>query len=103
MGEVTWGELTGDPGLARREQVKRQKAFCRKNSKDGDRPAPGDWKVRKRHRRGAYLWLTSLHNQMSAWITKGLLHFQVDDDADEDPTLWPRLGVSPDMGSDGVQ
>ena len=102
MGEVTWGELTGNKTEAVREQVKRQKAFCRKNSDSGGNN-PADWKVRKRHRRGAYLWLTSLHNQIQSWLHHGLYHFKVGEDAPEDPSLWPRLRVAPDMGSDGVQ
>jgi hypothetical protein len=50
------------------------------------------------------MWLVALQNQLKAWIDAGLLYFSEGGDigATSDPATWPRLSVSPDMGSDGA-
>ena len=46
-----------------------------------------------------------LHNQLSLWLERGLLFFlkPAEGTADaEHPERWPRVSLTPDMGSDGV-
>ena len=100
VGEMTFSSLDGTADQALADQKSRQDAWL-KRSVDGQ-PKSASWRTKKRHRKGAYLWLVALHNQLKAWIEKGLFHFtRMSDEHGLDPTQWPRLSISPDQGSDG--
>ena len=102
VGEVTLASLEGNKAHALELQKKRQIAWLKRQSTDNTQAA--DWRPKTRHRRGAYTWLVTLHNQMIAWLPKGILGFKelVDNGISLDASQWPRLSISPDMGSDGV-
>ena len=100
VGEVTFSSLDGTADQALADQKSRQDAWL-KRSVDGQ-PKSASWRTKKRHRRSAYLWLVALHNQLKAWIEKGLFNFtRMSDEHGLDLTQWPRLSISPDQGSDG--
>ena len=84
------------------EQRTRQRVWLKRKSADPTNP--GDWRVRKRHRKAALQWIISLHNQLLPFPSRGLLHFPVAEHAGQrgDPRLRPRIAMTPDMGSDGV-
>jgi hypothetical protein len=86
---------------ARVKQRNRQRAFLKRKV---DANGGAGWRVRKRHRKSALQWLNCLHNQMLPWLMSGLQLFIISAVMLEgmNPLQWPRLGVAPDMGSDGV-
>ena len=93
--------MEGTKAAAIDAQVDRQRAWLKRKHSSVD--GPKAWRIKKRHRRGAYLWLVALHNQCRAFIKNGLLHFRKDDETwTADPASWPRMSMSPDMGSAGV-
>ena len=91
-------EGTLDAGL--QQQAQRQAEWLKRGTADASRCLRCSWKPRKRYRKAAWHWLCCVHNQLSQYISKGLLHFEKPKDVS--PDLWPRCSMHPDMGSDGI-
>ena len=79
--------------------AERQRAWLSQTMKE-TRPA---WRPAKRHRTGAKKWLIALDNQIKTTTSRrGLVDFQYNEKWGSDWRLWPCVGVSSDLGSDGV-
>ena len=102
MGDVTMQELEGTLDAALSEQVTRQENWLKRSRPDAENSDKCDWKPRKRHRKSAYQWLCCLHNQLKTYVHNGLLFFGPPN-SEVSYSAWPRLSISPDMGSDGSQ
>ena len=100
VGDVTMQQLTGDKDAGIKESVARQRAWLKR----GPDTQPSSWRPRKRQRRAAWMWLNCLHNMLLTLVATGLLYYieRMDKASRDYPELWPRLSISPDMGSDGV-
>ena len=92
-------EGTFSDGLHRQQE--RQRAWLKRKSADSDN-AHLQHKPRTRHRKASWQWVCALHNQLVLVVPNGLQHFKKPIvDTPTDATEWPRLSISPDMGSDG--
>ena len=102
LGEVTLAELVGPEEKEKvmtLERDRQRQYLKRKDAPEGTRPVP----KRQRLRKSSYQWLAGMHNMLANWIVGGLLWFCVSEvRMAGSPRLWPRLAVSPDMGSDNV-
>ena len=109
MGLVSSAALQGGAVAAQQalgDQRARQRAFLKRKMDAGTTGVNTScWRPRKRFRKkGAYLWLSGVHNQIKQFVASGALRFNQTQPVEERgrASLWPRLSISPDMGSDGV-
>ena len=102
LGEVTIMEVQeGEEGKQRAVQAQKSRQQAWLKRKTGFKAA--DWRPKKRYRTSADQYSVHEHHQMSHFLDKGLLHFQLTEEDRRGPAAsWPRLSVSPDQGSDGV-
>lgn len=92
-----------EPDLVSCDAVaKRQRAWLTRGSEDGS-ARPATWRPIKFHRLSTKWWLVSLDNQVQTSTRfAGLDAFNWTPLWPKDWRLWPCLGLSMDLGSDGV-
>ena len=79
--------------------AKRQRAWL---SRDGS-TKPASWRPTKLHRLSTKWWLAALDNQIQVSTQfVGIKHFQFADRWGDKWSEWPGIGLTIDLGSDGV-